>query len=309
MRGAEADRLVRRVEGAARADRAHQRPRRINTQGTRGARGAVDQLDRHERPVRGGPAEHIDLTETIAVNVERIPAQGPHQNTVGIHSVGEERVQAVRTGHPILRLEGPVLPQIRGDHVSIRAIRVQRLGRARQIGGTYVQRPAGLHPVGRITRIGIRHDPRDRTAGPGAIHRRVFTRARIGHTAQRRLILDQRRRARERERSRAGVVAARNAILIGETQHIPGDHAVDHHHRPGQLQVVPIGEHHRGVHHRAETILNVGQSSTRRHHRSIIHRRDLHRHRHRRRGGERAIPRLHRKCIRRAVGVRRRRPA
>ena len=94
------------------------------------------------------------------------------------------------------------------------------------------------------------HHPADAAAGIGAEARRVVAARGERDRFQRRLILRNRRRPAQRQHP-APLVAAGNAVLIGEVENIPGQQAArDTHRRRGQRRAISITDRQRRINRR-----------------------------------------------------------
>ena len=90
---------------------------------------------------------------------------------------------------------------------------------------------------------------------------------------QRRGVVGQRRRARQRQHVRRRIPGPADAVLRRQTQRVTaGVAGADGHRRPGHLRVVGVrGHRHRRINHRRRRILRVGQGLTAAtHHRRIV---------------------------------------
>ena len=85
-----------------------------------------------------------------------------------------------------------------------------------------------------------------------------------GHRIQRRLILRQRRRSRQRQHAGRGAIRADNAVLIGETEGVAGlEVARNRHRRRSELEIVRVADRKRIIDHDGGAARRVGRGVAR----------------------------------------------
>ena len=82
----------------------------------------VCNFDWNKLPVGSRASKNINGPKILISQECGIASQRAQQDTIGVQSIGEERVETVARVHQVLCLKRPLLPQVLGNDVRIAAV-------------------------------------------------------------------------------------------------------------------------------------------------------------------------------------------